>query len=64
MQEIASCGLRTQTLKTNKQKKIILMSTEEKWQKYVLVLLIKLHDSSARYQYFGEKGLEQVYSVS
>lgn len=40
------------------------MSTEEKWQKYVLVLLIKLHDSSARYQYFGEKGLEQVYSVS
>lgn len=25
------------------------MSTEEKWQKYVLVLLIKLHDSSARY---------------
>lgn len=40
------------------------MSTEEKWQKYVLVLLIKLHDSSARYRYFGEKGSEQVYSVS
>lgn len=60
MREIASCGLRTQTLK----KIIILMSTEEKWQKYVLVLLIKLHDSSARYQYFGEKGPEQVYSVS
>lgn len=47
-----------------KKKEIILMSTEEKWQKYVLVLLIKLHDSSARYQYFGEKGPEQVYSVS
>lgn len=62
MQEIASCGLRTQMLK--KKKEIILMSTEEKWQKYVLVLLIKLHDSSARYQYFGEKGPEQVYSVS
>lgn len=64
MQEIASCGLRTQTLKKKKKKEIILMSTEEKWQKYVLVLLIKLHDSSARYQYFGEKGPEQVYSVS
>lgn len=63
MREIASCGLRTQMLKKLK-KEIILMSTEEKWQKYVLVLLIKLHDSSARYQYFGEKGSEQVYSVS
>lgn len=50
--------------KKKKKKEIILMSTEEKWQKYVLVLLIKLHDSSARYQYFGEKGPEQVYGVS
>lgn len=24
----------------------------------------KLHDSSAHYWYFGEKGLEQVYSMS
>lgn len=55
MREIASCGLRKQTLK---KIRIILKSTEEKWQKYVLVLLIKLHDSSARYQYFGEKGPE------
>lgn len=23
----------------------------------------KLHDSSAHYQYFGEKGLEQVYNM-
>lgn len=63
MRDIASCGLRTQKLKKIK-KEIVLMSTEEKWQKYVLVILIKLHDSSARYQYFGEKGSEQVYSVS
>lgn len=46
------------------KKETVHMSTEEKWQKYVLVILIKLHDSSARYQYFGEKGSEQVYSVS
>lgn len=24
----------------------------------------KLHDFSAHYQYFGEKGLEQVYNMS
>lgn len=24
----------------------------------------KLHDSSAQYQYFGEKGIEQVYNMS
>lgn len=54
----------TENTDVKKKKEIILMSTEEKWQKYVLVLLIKLHDSSARYQYFGEKGPEQVYSVS
>lgn len=48
------------TEKTNvlKKKGIILKSTEEKWQKFVLILLIKLHDSSACYQYFGEKGPE------
>lgn len=64
MRDIASCGLRTQMLKKKIKKQTVHMSTEEKWQKYVLVILIKLHDSSARYQYFGEKGSEQVYSVS
>lgn len=64
MQDIASCGLRTQMLKKKIKKETVHMSTEEKWQKYVLVILIKLHDSSARYQYFGEKGSEEVYSVS
>lgn len=35
------------------------MSTEEKWQKYVLVLLIKLHDSSARYSTLEKRVLSK-----
>lgn len=37
VQEIGSCKLRTQTLK---KKKILKISTEEKWQKCILCFLV------------------------